>query len=301
MAEHFVVADASSDVGSDDWEIVAQISGQASAATQEFKSTGALPLKDSREVVKICDIWEKESLVSCSDGDQVSYNVVEHWEQQSFISLSTFLLELQDDQDQQKRMAGNLEEMPTEREERRQLCDVLWYSQPQWSPSQLHAAEQRLAKAGISNLHLLLEGLMGNLNQKVRAATREGLACGTVGQLRRHLGVARGGKLLTPRPKMPTLKETSCTRSQGRKLCDALWEARPAWTPTDLLAAERKLQSVGVDSLETLRNALDNDLNSSICKAGFRPFHADSIAALQQHIGASQRPLGEGKMCEDIN
>lgn len=280
-----VIADADSQVGSDDWEIVADGSAEFSAAAQELSLFEATSTKDDASLVNVCDMWERESLLSFSDGEQVTLNILEDWERQSLINFSSCRQELDDDQD----TANSVE--ASNKEERRQLCDVLWYSQPLWSPQELVDAEQKLSKADILSLKSLLKALTGNLNRKVRDSAKKGLETGAVAQLRHYLGVARGGKLLKPRPTTAYLEETQCVRFQRRKLCDALWEARPAWTSSDLLAAERKLKHIGIDCIDMLRNTLAQGLNEKLKDAGCRPFHQSTITTLQQRL--LQAPITE--------
>jgi len=167
-------------------------------------------------------------------------------------------------------------------EDRRQLCDALWQSQPHWSPKDLASAEKELASVGINSLEALIIALLDNFREKLGRKQRA-FGRGAVGSLRRYLGMARGGGLLAPRAhREEPLQQTPLQQTPQRELCNLLWKARPTWTSVELVVAEQQLLAVGVNSVSSLIDKFSHGLNDKLVEAGLKPFRQKSIDALTQ-------------------
>jgi len=223
--------------------------------------------------INIFDAWERETVISnCPSDIDGNVQVIGIWERESMISTEEADHDLVPTIDCRPIVFDIAQERAQPQEERRQLCNTLWQSQCHWSPNNLVVADNALAKVGICSLEALISALSDDLRD-ILGTKFGGFGPGAVGSLRRHLGVARGGEPLGPR----MCRQDQVKQSSQRELCNLLWEARPAWTSTDLLAAEQKLLRVGVHSVPTLIDKLSIDLNAKLLRAGLKPFKQETI------------------------
>lgn len=184
--------------------------------------------------------------------------------------------------------AGDALTSPGDRE-RRLLCDLLWVARPRWVPRDLAAAERKLLRVGVASVRELLEELVaGDLNERLRSAGLQPFGGAALEEFRtRAQRVAEEGERAvlcraTWRNDAPRPGRGQAAR--GRLLCEVLWESRPAWTPADLSAAERKLALVGIEDVGSLDGALTAGLNKRLREAGLKTFSADTVAALRKRL-----------------
>lgn len=131
-------------------------------------------------------------------------------------------------------------------------------------------AERRLSKAGIQCVPNLLAYFKSRISKQLQMDTQ--LFTRTeFQQVATHLQVAK-----EPVRRKPRTKE--------RLLCDLMWDARPSWTPVDLVAAETKLTLIGVHTLEGLDNVLSGRLNTKLKESGLKAFSNDTIMAFKSRL-----------------
>jgi len=158
-------------------------------------------------------------------------------------------------------------------QERRHLCNLLWESLARWAPRDLLLAERRLFKVGIHCVPDLTSFLQSRIRKQLQIDTK--LFTPTdVQQLAVHLGIAKGSECNVRRK----------PRTKERLLCDLVWDARPSWTPVDFVAAETKLELIGVRTLDDLDKVLPGHLNTKLKQAGLKSFSSETISAFKCYL-----------------
>mmetsp|Transcript_143763 Transcript_143763/g.446717 ORF Transcript_143763/g.446717 Transcript_143763/m.446717 type:complete len:289 (-) Transcript_143763:63-929(-) len=87
---------------------------------------------------------------------------------------------------------------------------------------------------------------------------------------------------------------------ERRMLCDVLWASQPCWGPDDLLAAQRKLAKVGVDSVASLVAALRVDLERHLAKVDRRGAPRLRVPEVQKDSGEGCARLEQGRLLCDV-
>jgi len=87
------------------------------------------------------------------------------------------------------------------------------------------------------------------------------------------------------------VRDASDLPSGGRDkvLRDVLQDARPDWRERDLTAAHAKLAQVGIETVDTLAEALAGQLNARLRKAGLKTFNADTVRAFRRAVSGIAR------------
>mmetsp|Transcript_1001 Transcript_1001/g.2560 ORF Transcript_1001/g.2560 Transcript_1001/m.2560 type:complete len:437 (+) Transcript_1001:81-1391(+) len=171
---------------------------------------------------------------------------------------------------------------------KRLLCEVLWASRPSWTPLHLKMAEQKLASAGIDDLPTLDEALE-DLNQRLRQAGSKTFGHETLFALRRHLDKAYG-RVDTEDKQAAWMR--SLVAAKDPSLRDLLWECKPTWSTTELVAVVRKLAAVGVTDVSQLKAAMLDGLNSRLREVGQKTFSMETIGELRVRLGLASIPAG---------
>lgn len=189
-------------------------------------------------------------------------------------------------------------------EQGRLLCDALWKSRPRWTPAMLAAAQRKLAMVGIHDLASLDRALSGGLNRRLRKAGLKTFSADTIVALRRHMGAFFGRLGIEDKE---TAWMSSGSGVSKALLQDVLMEpplravlsqSRPTWSASDLVAAERKLALIGINSVSSLAGALAGDLNQQLRAAGLKTFNPETVRELRHRLAVPPPRRGIAKTGE---
>jgi len=173
------------------------------------------------------------------------------------------------------REAANRQTSPPKCPRKRQLCNALWESRPNWSPEALLAAERKLAGVGIVTIDAFDSGLADDLNERLRRGGQKAFSAEAITAFKCHRF-----------DRSQNAAEEECDQDRAREtLRGVLTQSRPLWTLQDVIKAEDKLASVGVISVETLVEALPRNLNKRLRCAGLKTFSPNTIGELCSHLG----------------
>jgi len=182
----------------------------------------------------------------------------------------------------------------------RLLCDVLWESCPSWMPSDLVAAEKKLAAVGVKDLNSFDQMLTSGLNHHLRKAGLKTFRADTITSFKRYHNKANGrvhadNKLCVfstcsemPQPPAEITKPLS---NQEPILRAMLWECRPTWSHVEIQAVEHKLAQVGVNNVSALAALLSKDLNEQLRKAGLKAFSTETMKEFRRRLFAANLAL----------
>lgn len=168
-------------------------------------------------------------------------------------------------------------------DEIREMSKLVWNEFPTWLPIDLVSFESNLLALGIRNAMDLQRESRGDLQRLSDAlvlleatSTLNGTDGLDIAELRKQLDAQQSEE-----------KELSIVpaKTEERLLCDLLWEACPTWKAFRLCQAHRKLVSVGIDSVESLRTPLrGGELNQKLQDSDFKAFSNDTIKALRRTL-----------------
>lgn len=170
--------------------------------------------------------------------------------------------------------------------EHRKLCNLLWESRPMWRPKDFVSAEKKLQRVGIETLDTLSAWLVPRerLTKKLQQIGEQPFSKPSLKEFTRRLKLRSADDSPNGRQHPP-----SEPRSKERFLWDMLWAARPLWSPVELAAADRKLTSIGINSIPALRKAAAGGINDKLRKVGAKSFTSDTVRALKKYVPDNQQ------------